>query len=426
MSGYAMHPGGLWIDERLAEPTLSGAVEELGIPASDRWKAPTTQKERHTQYAKMRDYDSGVGGFLSAIHTLLAQPRWKIVKNDGPNADRAYEIITRSFSGLLTPFGLVLEDLLSCIVYGWSAPEAIFEIKDGTVLLTDIDSRSQDDWTSWVYDSDGRAVGWAQAAPGNRVRHIPFWKSVYVEARSAPGRAPGGLSWLQPSARSSYFREKLEEAEATRAEHDAVGLPRYQVPPAILATNANAAMREERRKKQEFVQKIRRGRYEGILVPSKVDPTKGTPSGYELDLMASPGAAVALDNPIRRHQTGVLVPLLAQFLTLGAQNSGSHSLADSFTSLFALSGGVFLARNRMAIQRKIDLTCKLNGIQDPGSIPRLSHSDIETRDVSKFADAMTKLMPLGLIVKTAEVVAASHEAFGFEAPNQQSIQAVIG
>lgn len=409
--------GSVWINDRLRDPSVDVAVEELGIERTAWFRPFSDQGQKHKRFAHMRDYDSGVGGFVSALQTLLAQPKWRVTPGTGPDADRAYAIVSDSLESLNTPLPEVLEDLLSSIVYGWAGPEAVFELEDGRVLLRDLAPRSQDEWCGWVFDERGKFAGWNQRTAGSGVAQIPVWKTAYMECRSAPGKAPGGASLLQASSRPSYFQEKLEEAEATRAEHDAVGLPVYQVPPALLSANATAAQRTERRAKENFIRRIRRGRIEGALVPSKTDPKTGTASGYELGLLASPGGAVPLDAPIHRYQVGVLVPLLAQFLTLG-QTTGSYALADNFTSLFALSGGVLLGKQARALTRPIELTCRLNQITDRSSFPRIVHTDIESRNVAVFADAIAKLLPMGLIQKTDQVIAAAHEALGLEPPTQ--------
>ena len=92
--------------------------------------------------------------------------------------------------------------------------------------------------------------------------------------------------------------------------------------------------------------------------------------------------------------------VLADFVLLGHQGVGSFALSSDKTELFSVALGAFLdliceVFNNQAIPRLIDI----NGEHFKGisGYPELIHGDIETQDLSKLGEFVSKMVGIGAI-----------------------------
>ena len=90
--------------------------------------------------------------------------------------------------------------------------------------------------------------------------------------------------------------------------------------------------------------------------------------------------------------------VLADFLFLGHEQSGSWALSSDKTRLFSMAIGTYLdiiseTFNRHAIPRLLELNKKFEG----AALPKLIHGDIETQDLKELGEYLKAMSEMGLI-----------------------------
>jgi phage gp29-like protein len=82
---------------------------------------------------------------------------------------------------------------------------------------------------------------------------------------------------------------------------------------------------------------------------------------------------------------------IMDFLFLGETAVGSFSLAETKTALFAQSLGSHMKRMAETINRDIvDVLWEMNGL-DPAIQPKVTHGDLEQRDISQVIGALVQM-----------------------------------
>ena len=140
-----------------------------------------------------------------------------------------------------------------------------------------------------------------------------------------------------------------------------------------------------------LIKNIRRDSMEGITIPA----------GWKLELLTS-GSRRNFDTGaiIDRYDTRIAMTVLADFVLLGHQRTGSYSLASDKTELFILALGTYLDSicevfNNKAIPQLIDInSTAFEGITD---YPRLYHGDIETQDITALGNYIKEMTGIGVI-----------------------------
>lgn len=136
---------------------------------------------------------------------------------------------------------------------------------------------------------------------------------------------------------------------------------------------------------------VRRDEREGIVLGN----------GWQFTLTSTGGRRQFDTNQIiERYDTRMAMTVLADFVLLGHQNVGSFALSSDKTELFSVALGAFLdliceVFNKQAIPRLIDL----NGAHFAGitGYPALIHGDIETQDLSKLGEFVSRMVGIGAI-----------------------------
>ena len=140
----------------------------------------------------------------------------------------------------------------------------------------------------------------------------------------------------------------------------------------------------------DFVSNIRRDALEGLTIPA----------GWKLELLSTGGSRqFDTSKIIERYDTRIAMTVLADFLFLGHEKSGSWALSSDKTELFSMAIGAYLDMicetfNRKAIPELIELNRKHFSDAD---YPKLVHGDIETQDLAKLGAFLKDMSGIGLI-----------------------------
>ena len=187
---------------------------------------------------------------------------------------------------------------------------------------------------------------------------------------------------LRNAYRPWYYKVNMEDIEAIGIERDLAGLPVIWIPPNVAArvTDEDKAAFSEY---LEIVKNLRRDEEEGILMPLSYDENGN--KLYDITLLSTGGRRqIDTGAIIERYDIRIAMVMLADFLLLGHEKTGTYSLGESKNKLFtqalsAILDSIAEVINSHAIPRLL----ALNGME-AGSLPQLVHDKVEDVDLAKL------------------------------------------
>jgi len=327
-------------------------------------------------YAEIEKNDPIIGAYLHAIKQLLREIRWTVV-SEGASKDA--DFVKQNMYGMEHSWDDFITNVLSMLPYGWATFEQVYKrLPDGKIGWKKFAPRSQTSFEKWDINDVGEVTGlYQRPAPNYSLYYIPKPKLLHFRTESA-GNNPEGRSILRNAFRPWFFKKNIEEFEAIGAERDLVGLPLLKLPEGLDIgdkddTEAIAQIAIAKR----LIRNIRRDEQEGILLPF----------GWELELLRSPGER-QLDTSqiINRYNKEIAVTVLAQFIMLGMERTGSYALAKEQTDMFYMclegwADSIASTFNRSAVK----LLGDLNGFTEP--YPYITHTALrhyQLKDLSTY------------------------------------------
>lgn len=360
-------------------------------------------------YREMADNDDVIGSMLFAIKMLIRQVEWDVLPG-GTSADdkEAAEFIRGCMDDMTDTWTDTVSEILSFLIYGWSAHEIVYKRRngqsqdkrmhskysDGLIGWMKLPIRAQETLYQWIYDeSSDELKGMRQMPPPQfGLIDIPIEKLLLFRTESRKDN-PEGRSILRNAYRSFYFKRRIQEIEGIGIERDLAGFPVLTPPEGTDIWNGEDPMMVKTRIEAEtIVQNIRRDAQEGaVLAP-----------GWTLELLST-GGRRQFDTSaiIERYDTRIAMTVMADFLLLGHQNVGSFALSDNKTELFSMAVCAFMdviceVFNGKAIPQLINVNGEhFTGITD---YPELTHGDVETADLQKLGEFLSKAVSSGTII----------------------------
>lgn len=364
-------------------------------------------------YKEMSDNDDVIGAILFAIEMLIKQVDWTIEPAGNQPADKkAAEFAEECLKDLDPGWQDTISEILSFLTYGWSIHEICYKRRmgankkkklnskysDGLIGWQKFSVRSQDTLFRWEYDVEDELIGISQMAPPDyQVRTIPLEKCLHFRTKSRKEN-PEGRSVLRNAYKDYYFKKRMQVIEGIGVERDLAGLPVVTPPEDV-----NLFDKEDPESKlclqyaQNLVSSIRRDSIEGIVKPS----------GWEVNLLnGGSRRQFEIGNIIERYDKRMAMTVMADFIFLGHQETGSFALSSNKTKLFSTAIGSYLdiiceVMNNQAIPRLINLNGDhFKGISD---YPQMVHSDIEKQDIQRLASYVSTLTKDGLLTPSVEL-----------------------
>lgn len=364
-------------------------------------------------YREMSESDSVIGAILFAIEMLLRQADWDVTPGGETEADKkAAEFVKECMNDMTSSWQDTISEVMTFITYGWSWHEIVYKRRlgkskdprhrskydDGLIGWHKLPARAQDTLWQWVFDENEELLGMTQmAAPDFVLRTIPKNKSIHFRTKSRKD-SPEGRSILRNCYRDWYFKRRMQEIEGIGVERDLAGLPMITPPEGVNIWDRNDPdMVAQLAYAENLVQNVRRDALEGIVVPY----------GWTFSLLnGGSRRQFEIGTIIERYDSRIAMTVLADFVLLGHQNTGSWALSSDKTELFGMAIGTYMeiiceAFNNQAIPSLIDI----NGDHFKGitEYPKMTHGDVEKEDIAKFIDAVTKLAGAGIITPSEEL-----------------------
>ena len=372
-------------------------------------------------WREMSDNDSVVGAILFAVEMLIRGVKWDVESADEDDAesnDRA-EFVKSMMDDMEKPWSEVINDILSFLPFGFSVHELVYKrrngpgknpkfnskFSDGFWAWRKLPSRAQDSIQRWVFADDDDGVprselkGVVQLPPqGGEEIVIPVDRFLLFRVNSKKDN-PESQSVLRNAYRAWFFKKRIEEIEAIGIERDLAGVPVALMPPQYMEDSATNDQKAVLNAVKEIVTSLRNNEQSGIVFPLSYDENGNKLFDFKL-LGRENGSGKAFDTEqvIQRYDKRIAGTILADFILLGQQSVGSFALSDNKTKLFAAAIGAWLESiisvfNSQALPRLWELNN-----WDLSTMPRLTHGDIEKRDLVQLADYFSKLTTAGTLM----------------------------
>ncbi len=359
-------------------------------------------------YTEMSENDDIVGAILFAIEMLVRQCDWNVEPGGDTAKDKeAAEFVESCMNDMRDTWIDTISEILSFLTYGWSYHEIVYKrrmgntkdprtrskFNDGLIGWRKLPIRAQETLYQWEYDNEDNLMGMTQMPPPDfGTFTIPMEKALLFRTKSRKNN-PEGRSILRNAYRSWYFKRRIQEIEGIGIERDLAGLPVMYGPENLdLWDKDIPGNMEILAGLEKMVRNIRRDEMEGVVLPY----------GYKLELLSSGGTRQFDTNAIiNRYDTRIAMTVLADFIFLGHDKTGSWALSSDKTELFAVAIGAFLdiiceTFNSQGIPSLIDINGKhFAGIT---GYPQMTHGDIEDDDITKIAAFIKDMTGIGVLV----------------------------
>lgn len=363
-------------------------------------------------FREMSDNDPIVGALLFAVDRLLRQIEWRVEPADSnPEQKQAAEFVEQCMEDMSTTWDDTITEILSMLAFGWSWHEIVYKRRvgpweknpakrskhtDGKIGWRKIPIRAQETWTRWIFDDSGGIKGMVQMAPPKYTPVVlPIEKSLLFRVSTVKNN-PEGRSFLRNAYRPWYMKKRLEEIEGIGAERDLAGLPMARVPADYLAAAKGTDKEKMVDAFRKMVRSVRRNEQEGIIVPRLLDQDTKTDL-FDFSLVNSGGGRqFNINEIIQRYEQRILMTVLADFIMVGHQGTGSYALHTDKSGLFRASinsiaqmiADVF---NRYAIPRLF----AVNGWK-LDQLPQLVPGDVDPPDLTQLSTFMGQLNSAGV------------------------------
>lgn len=357
-------------------------------------------------YKEMSENDDIIGAILFAVKMLIRNVHWGVQPGGTEEIDEECAAFVEScLYDMEDSWTGTLSEILSFLVYGWSAHEIVYKRRmgrnrdvrlgskhsDGLIGWQKLPIRAQDTLYQWEYGTNDDLHGMTQMPPPDfGFITIPIEKLLLFRTEIRKGN-PEGRSVLRNAYRSWFFKKRFQEIEGIGIERDLAGLPVLVAPEGVDIWDNDPDIVRTRTLAETLVKNIRRDSMEGIVLPA----------GWDLKLLSTGGKRNFDTNAtIDRYDTRMAMTVLADFVLLGHQKVGSFALSDNKTEMFSLAIGAFLdiiceEFNKKAIPYLVDVNGEhFGGITD---YPELVHGDIETQDLGKLGDYIQKMTGIGVL-----------------------------
>lgn len=359
-------------------------------------------------YHEMAENDDMVGAILFSIEMLVKQASWSIEPAGATAKDKeAAEFVQGCMDDMQDTWIDTISEILSFITYGWSYHEIVYKRRmgrtkdprtnskynDGLIGWQKLPIRGQETLYEWEYDEEENLTGMTQQPPPSyNLYTIPLDKALLFRTKSRKDN-PEGRSVLRNAYRSWYFKRRIQEIEGIGIERDLAGLPVINVPEGLDIWDANNPDTTKLRASLEtMVKNIRRDQAEGVVLPF----------GFELKLLNSGGTRQFNTNEIiDRYDSRIAMTVLADFILLGHQQTGSFALSSDKTELFSMAIGAYLdiiceVFNNKAIPLLIDINGDhFKGITD---YPYMTHGDVEDVNMAELSTFIKDMTGTGVLV----------------------------
>lgn len=370
--------------------------------------------------------DPAVAASVNIIKMFVRKVNWRFVPPQGKEQEQHYIDRAAFFNSLMDDmehdWADFINSVMSFCTYGFCVNEKVYKkrqgntgkypskFNDGLIGWAKLPIRNQTTLDKWYFDDDFRKlkgvrqnlknVSHISTALGSGdlplTRKLPRSKFMLFKYDDEYGN-PEGRSPLINAYVPWKYKVQIEEYEAVGVSRDLVGMPKIGLPPDYLDANAEPEKKAFVEYCKTVVNDMIANDRAGIIWPRFIDPDTKEDI-FEFSLVSRQGAkAYDTGSIIDRYSKQIMMAFMSDVLAMGQSKYGSFSLADSKTTLLAMSVDILLKQIQNVINRDlVNQTYTLNMWDDEEHV-KIIYDDIETPDLEALASYIQKTVAVGAL-----------------------------
>jgi hypothetical protein len=378
-----------------------------------------------------------VGSCMNVYRMMMSRVKWDVAAP--PNADETQLARTNAIRSMMLDmdhtWSNFIESVIPYLEYGFAINEIVLRRRlkrngskhnDGLVGIKKLAPRNQETIVGWVFSEDGADLVKVEQSILNIENNWRFQNRLNKDGRieidrekfllfsaSADKGNPEGNSIYKNIYLAFKQLSMLQEQELIGIAKDVQGILKIAIPPRYFAPDASDEDKAAMQAFQSIIDNYNAGTQRGLLVPKMVDP-EAKLDLFEYSLMESKGTAkYDTEDVIRRLQGDILSALSVDILKLGAEGSGSFSLAESKSSVLALAIDYRLREIAEVLNSHLMRTLyEVNG-WDATNMAQFVYSDIEEVSMEEFSKGIQRIFSTSAIEIDRGVMNRIREVFGF-------------
>lgn len=397
----------------------------LGLKTSNKRILEETQRAfRYPEFVNtvnaMRNNPT-VGAAMNVYRMMISRVQWDVQAPKGADEKtlKRTEIVRSMMGDMEGSWSSFIESVIPYLEYGFAINEIVLrrrlkkngsKFNDGLVGIKKLAPRSQDTITGWVFSDDGADLIKVEQSIANLENSYRFFNRTNSDGKIEIDREKfllfsASATKGNPEGNSIYkniylaFKQLtlLQDQELIGIAKDVQGILKIAIPPRYLDPDASPEDKAAVAAFQTIIDNYNAGTQRGLLVPNMIDPESKLPL-FTYDLMESKGSAkYDTEAVIRRLQGDILSALSVDILKLGAEGTGSFSLAESKSSVLALAIDYRLREIAEVLNSHLmRLIFEMNG-WDTAELPTFVYSDIEEVSLEEFSKAIQRIFSTSAI-----------------------------
>ena len=350
---------------------------------------------RVTLIEEMRRTDGSVKAALNAIKTPILATDWRIEGEDPKIVEFVEEQLFHMKHRTWKDF---LREACAFFDFGHYVFEIIWDVdKDNNIILCDLAPRIPRSIFRWKM-SNGE--------PGIRqiIRTDDFHKSfaeipmqkLLVLTNDKEGDDITGQSILRAAYKHYKFKDTLYRIQGIAAERHGVGIPVIKMPAGFGAA--------DKAKAEEFARNTRANEQGYLVLPSK---------DWEFDIVSPKGNSHgdAMEKAIQHHNSMILMTIMATFLGLGTDGTGSYALSKDLSSFFLKHVEDKCTYIAEQIREQVIRKLVAFNFGEDADVPELKFSPLGDINYVELSTVLTQLASAGLIQNDGALIQFIHKQF---------------
>lgn len=340
-------------------------------------------EQRVRNVEKMRRTDAAVKAVLVALKAPILSTTWSVECGD----DKIKEFVEENIFHLKRSWAKFLRESLTFLDFGFSVFEMIYEIRNGRIYLVDLAPRIQHSIERWKLNDGSKGVvqrirndDKIEGKVRSATVEIPIQK-LLILTNDMEGDDVTGQSVLRPAWKHYTYKELLYKIQGISAERYGVGVPVVKLPEDYGEGDKDKA--------EEAARDLRSNENAYVVLPG----------GFEIEILTPTGnpQGAQIDSSITHHNKMILMSVLASFLGLGTDTTGSFALSKDQSSFFLKhveDKAKYLAEEftEQVIKRLVEYN-----FGEGAECPRLTFSPLGDLDFQEMSNVLKTLADGGLL-----------------------------
>lgn len=331
---------------------------------------------------EMRRTDSTVKAVLKAIKSPMLATEWRIEGGE----DEHREFIERCLFGMKRTWKDFLREALAYLDFGHYVFELVYGNIDGRIGIIDLEPRIPRSIMKWELP-DG-SFGITQYVKSDKVKNntleIPAEK-LLILTNDKEGDDVTGQSVLRSAYKHYKYKDVLYRIQGIAAERYGVGVPVLYLPEGV----GDA----EKTKAEDMLRNLRSNEKGFVVIPWKKEEG-------ELSILTPNGnpQGASIKDTIEHHNKQILMAVLATFLGLGTDSTGSFALSKDQSSFFLNCANDYATYfDEQITKQVIERVIKI-AFGEQKSYPYLTHNKLGDIDFEEMSTVLKNLIDAGLVI----------------------------